>query len=225
MKNRLILFLIVITVFPVISSYSQQQGKKGNLQNNITGVLESVEINPLSETEKEGLKFMFEEEKLARDLYYFLYEKWNTNTFKNIAESEQTHMDTIEFLLVRYEVSYDKNQDTGIFTDPELQKLYNTLTGKGKLSFEKGLETALLVEEKDIKDLIDEISGSDNTDIKIAYQNLLKGSRNHLRSFSKQLEKTGGKYKPEFIDTKEFERIRNSEMERGGIITDPEFSY
>jgi hypothetical protein len=36
---------------------------------------------------------MREEEKLARDVYIALYEKWGLRTFLNIAESEQQHMD------------------------------------------------------------------------------------------------------------------------------------
>ncbi|MDC7124090.1 MAG: DUF2202 domain-containing protein [Spirochaetales bacterium] len=53
----------------------------------------------LSEKEKENLIFMAEEEKLARDVYLGLYDKWNLPVFKNIANSEQMHMDAVTFLL------------------------------------------------------------------------------------------------------------------------------
>lgn len=47
----------------------------------------------LDQQEKDAILYMREEEKLARDVYEFLYAKWNVNTFGNIRRSEQTHMD------------------------------------------------------------------------------------------------------------------------------------
>ena len=49
-------------------------------------------VETLSETEKEALLYMREEEKMARDVYTVFYEKWNTRVFSNIAAAEQQHM-------------------------------------------------------------------------------------------------------------------------------------
>ena len=50
------------------------------------------------------MQFMREEEKLARDVYLKLNEKYQsvTKTFKNIAESEQEHTDAVKALLDKY---------------------------------------------------------------------------------------------------------------------------
>lgn len=61
--------------------------------------ISSLPKQPISEEEKEGLIEMREEEKLARDVYLTLYNKWKLQIFKNIAESEQTHMDAVKYLL------------------------------------------------------------------------------------------------------------------------------
>ena len=50
---------------------------------------------PLTPEEAAGLTLMREEEKLARDVYQYLYEQWGQRVFKNIAGSEQTHMNAV----------------------------------------------------------------------------------------------------------------------------------
>lgn len=54
----------------------------------------------------------------------------------------------------------------------------------------------------------------DNQDIKLVYDNLLKGSRNHLRSFYKTLLQQGGSYTAQYLTQAEFDAIVNSGMER-----------
>ncbi len=224
MKN--ILFSVLAAVFIITSfTVSAQQQKAGAKQgNDINIVIAGIEKEELSEKETEGLLFLYEEEKLARDFYASLYEKWGRNIFRNISESEQTHMDAVKTLLEKYNVNIPEKGE-GLFSNTGLEKLYSDLLADGMVSYEKALENALLVEEKDISDLKDEIRTSDNRDIRIAYQNLMKGSRNHLRSFSRQLEKNGGSYSPSFLESMEYSRIKNSDMERGGIITDPDYSF
>ena len=54
---------------------------------------------PLSQAEIDGLLYMREEEKLARDVYQALYAEWESPAFANIAVSEQQHMDSILALI------------------------------------------------------------------------------------------------------------------------------
>jgi hypothetical protein len=49
----------------------------------------------LSKQEEEAILYMREEEKLARDVYDFLYARWSVNPFGNIRRSEQRHMDIV----------------------------------------------------------------------------------------------------------------------------------
>jgi hypothetical protein len=179
--------------------------------------LESLPTETLSETERDGLLFMREEEKLARDVYYTLYEKWGLQIFSNIAQSEQTHTEAVRNLLEKYNVSDPvTNEDIGVFANSDLQKLYNDLTERGSTSIEEALRVGALIEDLDINDLNQEITKADNEDIILVYENLTRGSRNHLRSFVSQLSTRGETYTPEYITQAEYDGIISSTTERGG---------
>jgi len=53
----------------------------------------------LSAGDAENLAFMREEEKLARDVYLYLFEFWGQLIFENIAAGEQQHMDAVWSLM------------------------------------------------------------------------------------------------------------------------------
>ena len=173
----------------------------------------------LSDVEVAALLKMREEEKLARDVYIAMYEKWNQNVFNNISKSEQRHMDAILCLINKYGLE-DPVGDNGIgeFEDSGLQDLYNSLVDLGNQSLISALTVGATIEDLDIYDLI-ELSGEiDNQDILAVFNDLTKGSRNHMRSFYRQLENLGGSYTPQFISQELFDSIINSNMERGGSI-------
>ena len=83
---------------------------------------------------------MREEEKLADDVYIMLYEKWGKRIFQNISRSEQTHTDAIKALLTRYELPDPASSSTGVFTNPDLQTLYNDLIARGSESLAEAFE-------------------------------------------------------------------------------------
>jgi hypothetical protein len=162
-----------------------------------------VATTDLSEAEAEGLSFMREEEKLARDVYLMLYEQWGIRIFQNIIKAEETHMSAVAGLLERYGIP-DPAADTavGVFTNPELQALYDQLMEEGSQSLADALRVGALVEEVDIIDLEDYIDQTDNEDMLLVYQNLLKGSYNHLRAFTSTLEKqTGEIYQLQLLES------------------------
>ena len=66
----------------------------------------NVNSETLSQEEKDGLLFMLEEEKLARDTYVYLYNLWGINQFNNIKNSEQSHMDAIVTILEQNNIDY-----------------------------------------------------------------------------------------------------------------------
>ena len=86
---------------------------------------------------------------------------------------------------------------------------------KGTVSVEEALTVGVLIEELDIRDLQAEIDTSDNEDIDLVYENLLRGSRNHLRSFMSQLTQRGGDYEPQYITAAIFNQITQSAKETG----------
>ena len=171
---------------------------------------------PISEEEKEGLIEMREEEKLARDVYLTLYDKWNLQIFKNIANSEQTHTDSVKYLLDRYGIpDLVKSDEIGKFSNPKFEQLYKDLVEKGSKSEVDALMVGATIEVLDIADLEHWLNRTDNEDIKFVYENLMKGSRNHLRAFVRMLNNYGANYSPQYISKEEYEQIINSQMERG----------
>jgi hypothetical protein len=171
----------------------------------------------LDEVEKEGILYMREEEKLARDAYSKLYEIWGINNFNNIGASEQTHMDAMESLIERYNlIDPAKGKGIGEFTNPELQQLYDELVEQGSKSEIDALKVGAAVEEIDIIDIEEYVAQTSKQDIVTVYENLLKGSRNHLRSFVSVMEKRGVTYKAQYLTDKQFNDIIAASVERGG---------
>ena len=70
---------------------------------------------------------MREEEKLAHDVYVTLYAQWDLPIFQNISRSEQTHTDAVKTLIDRYGLTDPASSKVGVFTNPDLQALYNDL--------------------------------------------------------------------------------------------------
>lgn len=170
----------------------------------------------LTSAEETGLLYMREEEKLARDVYQALYEKWGAQIFSNISGSEQTHMDAILVLLNRYSLE-DPVLDKGQFSNSELQTLYENLVAEGSKSLADAYVVGATIEDLDIADLDKYLLETDNEDIKLVYEQLQKGSRNHLRAFNRQIVRTTGEnYTPVYISSSLFEEIVGSGVERGG---------
>lgn len=186
----------------------------------ITGneLIKDVAKSAISEKEKAGLLQMREEEKLARDVYLTLGKKWNMNIFSNIAKSEQTHTNAVKILLDRYSIKDPVADDTvGKFTSPTMQKLYTDLVAQGNSSLLSALTVGAIIEDLDIKDLDDFLKETDNEDIKITYNNLNKGSRNHLRAYIKNIKRNNGTYTPKYISQEQFDKIILSAQEKGRV--------
>jgi hypothetical protein len=143
----------------------------------------------LTPAEEDGLVFMREEEKLARDVYLYFDDLYDLPIFGNIAGSEQRHMDAILTLLDRYELEDPAAGNAqGEFTDPALQALYDQLIVEGSASLEDALGVGVFIEETDIADLEARLPDIVHSDIRRVYENLLRGSQNHLAAFQSQLD-------------------------------------
>jgi len=176
----------------------------------------STTLEELTVLEADNLVFMREEEKLARDVYLTMYEAWGLNIFSNIAASEQTHTDAVAEMLDKYKLSDPVVDDrTGIFINQELANLYDTLLARGYLSSLDALKVGALIEEVDMVDLKRAIEETDNEDIQVLYENLLSGSRNHLRAFVGLIEDQGIVYEAQFLTQEEVDAIVDSPIERG----------
>ena len=137
----------------------------------------------LTSREKEGMLFIWEEEKAARDLYTSLYEKNNLSIFMNLVRSEQSHMDQAKAIIDKYGLAIPGKDEPGVFQNQTLQKIHDELLAEGLRSDQDALKVAAAFEEISIMDLEKEISATKTEDIRVVYQGLLAGSRKHLRSY------------------------------------------
>ncbi|OUD15389.1 DUF2202 domain-containing protein [Thioflexithrix psekupsensis] len=161
----------------------------------------------ITAAEADSLGFMREEEKLARDVYLFLGEKWQLPVFDNIASSEENHTAQVKCLLDAYQLPDSASTMAGQFNNPELQNLYDQLTQRGQTSLSEALRVGALIEEVDIKDLQDALLETQTPEIRVVYQNLIAGSENHLRAFVKNLAQQGESYTAQVLPSEEVERI------------------
>jgi len=143
-------------------------------------------------TEADYLVYVREEEKLARDVYLVLYQTWGLPVFDNIAASEETHTTAVEDVIEKYRLTDPVVDDTvGVFVNPDLAGLYTTLVARGTQNSVEALYVGAAIEELDMIDLQAAIDASDNADIRQLYENLMSGSRNHLRAYVGQIENLG----------------------------------
>ena len=196
-----------------------------NFLEELTGVYKGEPgSGELSPSEAEGLILMLEEEKLARDVYLSLYEEWNIPVFSNISESEQQHMDAVRMLLDAYGVDVPaETADYSVFSNPELQDLFHELTAAGSESVEDALHVGATIEDLDIFDLQRLLETAENDEVRILYQNLMKGSRNHMRSFTAQLSRYNIEYEASYITAQYLEKILKYNRETAPI-SDPDYS-
>ncbi len=150
----------------------------------------------LTSREKEGMLFIWEEEKAARDLYTSLYDKNNLSIFMNLRRSEQSHMDQARVIIDKYGLAIPGQEEPGVFQNQTLQKIHDKLLAEGLQSDQDALKVAATFEEISIMDLEREISATKTDDIRVVFQGLLAGSRKHLRSYVSELQGRGIQYAP-----------------------------
>ncbi len=210
MKNLNLMMAILILS---VSSHSNAKANKGQFSQGMGD--RNVQTLELTAEEQESLVYMREEEKLARDVYLTLYEYFDTNIFSNIASAEQKHMDSVKRLLDKYGLEDPAANDTiGTFTNTEFSEFYKNKTDYD-VTLNQAILTGIFIEETDIIDLQKAIDSTDKADIQNVYENLLRGSRNHLRAFVRRLESMGIVYEATVLDQSTADAIVNSSTERG----------
>lgn len=188
-------------------------GTSSVIESNLKSAM--IETSALTESELASLLKMKEEEKLARDVYSVLSQKWGSQVFTNISAAENNHLNAIVLLLKNYGSTETAIGEAGVFTDAAVQTLYNDLVAKASASLEEAYKTGALIEEMDIKDLTEALATTTNENVILVFENLLKGSRNHLRAFNRQLTSLGIIYTPVYISQADYDLIVSSAMEKG----------
>ena len=174
--------------------------------------------NTLNQETKNTLAYMGNEERLAYDVYNYLYNYHLNNSsteikqLTNIAtKSEAVHIQTVQLLVKKYitDISEFTNVNltnlnyldtdvedmpSGTYFVTEIQDLYNTLIAKGVQSQQDALEVGCMVEVTDINDLLSDIQVAKDSgaeDVVSAFEFLRDGSYSHYWAFDKGLKNLG----------------------------------
>lgn len=197
----------------------ERGGAAGQVQDVCTCLNTQFPLENLSDAEKSALLFMREEEKLARDMYNAMYDQWGVRLFSNIAQAEQRHMDAVLCLLNKYQLTDPaRDKATGVFQNAQLQTLYNALLAEGKQSKAAAFNVGAKIEDVDLADLIKLKPDMDNADIRAVFDELTRGSRNHLRAFVTNLKTLNLTFTPANISRELFDEIISTPREKGGPI-------
>jgi hypothetical protein len=176
---------------------------------NNAGIIYQLPKFDLNATQKYSIAYMWNEEKLAHDVYLALYSKYpNLYTLKNIAEqSESTHMSMVEELAKKYDLNITNYQNDykeyfdanalaqyglGEFFLPQISDLYTQLYNLGSQSQIDALKVGCMIEVTDIDDLDKWIADAgDAADIVVVFNNLRNGSYHHYWAFDAALKSLG----------------------------------
>lgn len=169
-------------VFSIVSTGYSGNGYCGGSGSGTTATLTSEQ--------KDWLLFMYQEEKLARDVYITLGKVYPAeNTFANIQNSEQNHLSACKNLCVKYGINIAGINENvvGQFVLPNLQELYNTCATEGKKSLLDAVKMGELIEITDINDLKKASIGMPS-DVANVFNNLTQASYNHLAAFQSRIK-------------------------------------
>ncbi len=196
------------------TAYGQGNGQ-ANQQGGLTTApgamvdLTQYPLATLTDAQKYSLAYMWNEEKLAKDIYLALNEVYPVTQFYNIAtRSETVHEASVEALVQRYDINITNLADYTVnYSEEELralapgqygidtiQNLYNILYEKGIQSQTDALQVGCMVEVTDINDLNEYIQTAQEanaTDLVVVFENLRAGSYNHYWAFDNALKAVG----------------------------------
>lgn len=173
MKNRILIMIGMLFVIVTISV------ARGPMNKNIV----------LTQEQKDTLVFIYQEEKVARDVYIQLGDAYPTyEIYQSIKLSEQQHIDAVQKLCEKYnvDISFIDEDSVGEFVLYELQNLHDTLITQGMLSEISGLMVGEYIEITDIEDLEKAEIGMP-ADVVQVFENLKEGSSKHLAAFKKAI--------------------------------------
>ncbi|MDV6030033.1 MAG: DUF2202 domain-containing protein [Phycisphaera sp. RhM] len=188
---------------------AQRRGSQRAIQQSNRG-RQSTGLHATSDNSIDLLR-LWEEEKLARDVYNTLAKTSSQMVFRNIALAESQHMQSMARLIGGGGAGLERSSKTpGVFVTPEYQRLYQTLIAEGSRSPLDALKVGAKIEEMDIADLRRQLAATSHPQTRQVLERLLQGSHNHLRAFASQIASQGSSYTAQFLTQADFDAIANS---------------
>jgi len=154
-------------------------------------VLASINVfgaTQLTTLQKEKMKFMVQEEKMARDVYLVMAKKYTSKKiFSNIASAEQKHIEAVFAVGKRSGVNFgNMSNQIGVFTDARIAAMYTELIKRGSVSQAEAINVGISIEKIDISDLLAEQKEfKTSPEVSKLIVNLVKASQQHLSAFTK----------------------------------------
>jgi hypothetical protein len=182
----------------------------------LASALDELKMGQLSESEVEAILYLRESEKLARDVLLALDEQWDSEVLRRVAQAEDTHTEAIKALIDRYNL-WDPSSVTweGYYNNEELLALHRQFVRQGGRSAVDALVVGAQIQEISILDLREYRAETDDEDVQMVYENLLRASRNHLRVFAAQLQQQGAAYERKYLRQTLFDEIVSTPPEPG----------
>ncbi len=208
----IIVFTLLLTSF-LLNSCSTSESSTDGVMNDVntanqtdTNITTSVE-DSLTTAQKYSLAYMWNEERLAYDIYQNLYAVTGVKQLKNISEnSEAVHISLVQDIIELYDINITNLVDytqhyslaeleampSGVYGIQAIQDLYDTLYAEGISSSAASLEVGCKVEVVDVNDL-DEyiIEAGTNKALVDTFTILRDGSYTHYWAFDAGLKNLG----------------------------------
>ncbi|MBN9187809.1 DUF2202 domain-containing protein [Microbacterium sp.] len=147
-----------------------------------------VSAAPAPMDEAARLQYLIEEEKLAHDVYQRFAQIWGERIFDNIMASEVTHQQLLVPVLTSKGIADPRSSTAGVFSDPDIQRLYDQLVRQGSASVTEAYKAGVAIEQKDIADLSADLKTTTDAVTTTVLQRLLAGSQSHLQAFEAHLD-------------------------------------
>jgi hypothetical protein len=206
---KLVFLALVFIGFTGCGSSDSTSGSGTTATNQYVDV-DAYPMSTLNNDTKYTIAYMWNEEKLAKDIYLALYNIYpNAQQLYNIATNSETqHEAMVQDLVQKYDLNITNIIDyeqyyseaelaalaPGEYALDAIQSLYNTLYEKGVQTEVDALQVGCMVEVTDVNDLnhdIEVAQASGATDVVAVFESLRKGSYNHYWSFDSALKNLG----------------------------------
>lgn len=178
---------------------------------------DQVTNTQISDTQKTQLFELYDEEKLAHDIYEQFFIAHSYTPFEHIMGAEEYHMTRVGEIMTAYGLQIPVNPP-GVFQFQRYQDAYDTWQPQGVADGQEACMIGAYIEEMDILDIIYAIENiGEKDDILAMYEELKMGSENHLRAFNRFLEmEFGVDYQPQLMDQAMFDAIIAASGNHGG---------
>ncbi len=189
-------------------------GSQSEMVKDLKAKLSQMPLGSLTEEEKSSVQSMMEYEKMVRDVYAIMYEKWQTQAFENLGKKASAAMAAIKLLLDRYNLENPVKDATkvGDFKNVTLQKMLNAMVSKGDKSLKDALEACAEAEEMNMAKIENALKTCDSADLKLVYETLLNETIQMLKSIVYTLSIEGVTYKPKYLPIGNFDKLMGIEQ-------------